>query len=133
MPATQASRTGHRLLAAFADPLRLRILSLLRGGELCVGDLVTLLGVPQPTASRHLARLRRDGLVRVTRRGLWAFYALAPAATRFHGRLIECLECCCDEVPELARDRQRAGRLRRQGGCCPLSAPCGPPRRGAGR
>src|SRR5437867_396847 len=70
-----------RLFRALADPTRLRILHLLQGGELCVGDLVKVLDVPQPTASRHLAYLRRARLVSVGKRGLWCFYALAPAAT----------------------------------------------------
>ena len=43
------------MFKAFSDPLRLRILHVLRGGELCVCDLVDVLKVPQPTASRHLA------------------------------------------------------------------------------
>ena len=47
---------------AFSDRTRLRILHLLRGGELCVCDLVKVLDVPQPKASRHLAYLRRAGL-----------------------------------------------------------------------
>ena len=46
---------------AFSDSTRLRILHLLQAGELCVGDLVKVIQVPQPTASRHLAYLRRSG------------------------------------------------------------------------
>jgi DNA-binding transcriptional ArsR family regulator len=55
------------MFRAFSDRTRLRILHLLSEGELCVGDLVGVLRVPQPTASRHLAYLRRAGLV-VTRK-----------------------------------------------------------------
>ena len=51
------------MFRAFSDRTRLRILHLLRGGELCVCDLVEVLGVPQPKASRHLAYLRKAGLV----------------------------------------------------------------------
>jgi ArsR family transcriptional regulator len=53
---------------ALADPTRLRILALLVEGEVCVCDIHDTLRLPQPTASRHLAYLRRTGLV-VTRRG----------------------------------------------------------------
>jgi len=49
------------LFKAFADRTRLRILNLLGAGEVCVGDLVEVLGSPQPTVSRHLAALRRAG------------------------------------------------------------------------
>ncbi|HPI33500.1 MAG TPA: metalloregulator ArsR/SmtB family transcription factor, partial [candidate division Zixibacteria bacterium] len=47
----------HDQFKALADPTRLRLLVLLTAGELCVGDLAATLGLPQPTVSRHLARL----------------------------------------------------------------------------
>jgi ArsR family transcriptional regulator len=64
---------------ALSDPTRLRILHLLQGGELCVCDLVDILDVPQPTASRHLAYLRKTGLVLTRKEGHWNYYRLAPA------------------------------------------------------
>ena len=64
--------------AALADPTRLRILSLLGGGEICVCHIHASLDVPQPTASRHLAYLRRAGLVAARREGVWMHYRLAP-------------------------------------------------------
>ena len=108
----------NRMFRAFSDPIRLRTLHLLRGGEMCVGDLVEVLGVPQPTASRHLARLRAAGLVVVRREGRWAHYSLAGAGSGFHRRLLECLGSCFADVPELRRDAARAARLRASGGCC---------------
>ena len=75
MPQTQVNL----MFRAFSDPTRLRILHLLLDGELCVGDLVKILKVPQPTASRHLAYLRRAGLVATRRNGLWNYYALKLA------------------------------------------------------
>lgn len=103
---------------AFSDPIRLRALHLLLGGELCVGDLVTALRVPQPTVSRHLRRLREAGLVEVRRDGRWCHYSLAAAQNAFHQRLLDCLASCFGDVPELQRDAARAGRLRASGGCC---------------
>lgn len=110
------------LFQAFADRTRLRILNILREGELCVGDLVQILDVPQPTASRHLGQLRNAGLVKTRRHGLWCFYSLARPDGRLHERLLRCLECCFEEVSELASDLQAARRLRRGGGCCPDAA-----------
>src|SRR5687768_2464965 len=55
------------LFRGFADPTRLRILNVLCAGELCVSDIVEVVGLPQPAVSRHLAYLRRSGLVAVTR------------------------------------------------------------------
>src|SRR5260370_9445282 len=66
-----------------ADTTRLRILHLLDEGPLCVGDLVSVLAVPQPTASRHLAYLRKSGLVLHERLGQWSFYQLPPPSSDF--------------------------------------------------
>ena len=66
--------------AALADPTRLRILSLLAHGEICVCHIHASLDVPQPTASRHLAYLRRSGLVETRREGVWMHYRVAEIA-----------------------------------------------------
>lgn len=107
------------LFRAFSDRTRLRILQLVRGGEVCVGDLVKVLRVPQPTASRHLAYLRRAGLVVARKDGLWSYYSLAPAEGRFHRSLLTCLDSCFAEVPELEGDAKRYARVKKAGGCCP--------------
>jgi ArsR family transcriptional regulator len=65
------------VFAALADPTRLRILALLGDGEICVCHLHASLDVPQPTASRHLAYLRKSGLVEARRQGVWMHYQLA--------------------------------------------------------
>lgn len=118
-PPVAATVASASLLKAFADATRLRILHVLAQGETCVGDLVSILCVTQPTASRHLGRLRRAGLVKVRADGRWVHYSLAPARSAFHRRLIGCLGSCFREEPQLARDLARAADLRRTGGCCP--------------
>ncbi len=117
--AAKSNRGADALFRAFSDRTRLRILHLLREGEWCVGDLVRIIDVPQPTASRHLAYLRRAELVVTRRAGLWTFYTLAPARNAFHRKLLECLANCFTEVAELRRDGVRARELRQRGGCCP--------------
>src|SRR4051794_6149906 len=62
---------------ALADRTRLRILGLLGAGEICVCDIHSSLGLPQPTVSRHLAYLRKSGLVEWRKEGLWVHYRLA--------------------------------------------------------
>lgn len=64
------------LFRALADPTRLRLLNLLAQGELCVCYFVAILGETQPKISRHLAYLRRAGLVKVRRDGKWMHYSL---------------------------------------------------------
>lgn len=107
-----------RMFRAFSDRTRLRILSLLKEhGEICVGDLVSVLGSPQTTVSRHLAYLRRARLVTVRKDGLWKHYKLSRAESAFHRQLLDCLGGCFEEVRELEQDRRRYGRLRER--CCP--------------
>jgi ArsR family transcriptional regulator len=107
------------MFRAFSDRTRLRILHLLQSREFCVGDIVTILGVPQAKASRHLGYLRRAGLVRVRKEGHWSYYSPAPAKDAFHQKLVECLACCFGDVPELKADAAQAKRLQKTGGCCP--------------
>lgn len=105
------------IFRALSDRTRLRILNLLRGGELCVCDLVAVLDVPQPTASRHLAYLRKAGLVLARKEGLWHYYRLTPAQSKFHKKLLECVEASSVEVAQLAADTERL-RLEQRPSCC---------------
>jgi len=112
---TQAAQRVDKMFRAFSDRTRLRILHLLGGGELCVCDIVAVLDVPQPKASRHLAYLRKAGLVAVRKQGQWGYYRLAPARNTFHEKILDCLGCCFADVPELAKDAKRLGMRK---GCC---------------
>jgi ArsR family transcriptional regulator len=105
------------LFAALSDPTRLRLLNLMRGGEICVCDLVDGVDAPQPTVSRHLAVLRRTGLVRARKHGLWSYYSLADADSTLHERLLACLEACADEHDHFAKDERRAARARKDRRC----------------
>lgn len=102
-----AAQNVNQMFRAFSDPTRLRILHLLLKGELCVCDIVAAMRVPQPTASRHLAYLRRAGLVFSRKDSLWMYYKLAPAKSSFHRSLINCLRHCFRGVPELSADAKR--------------------------
>ena len=107
------------MFRAFSDRTRLRILHLLLDGELCVGDLVKILRVPQPKTSRHLAYLRKAGLVVARKNGLWNIYKLAPVKDRFQRDLMKCLQSCFLDVPEIQGDARKAAAIRKSGGCCP--------------
>src|SRR5271169_4710285 len=96
-----------RMFRAFSDRTRIRIVHLLLPGELCVCHIVDVLDLPQPKVSRHLAYLRRTGLVLTRKEGLWNYYRLAPAQSEFHEKLVQCLGTCFKEVPELTRDAER--------------------------
>lgn len=98
----------NRLFRGLADPTRLRILNLLDAGELCVCDLVDLLKLPQPTVSRHLAYLRRTGLVEVTRETRLAHYRLSPVRTPLQRTVLACARSCFRDIATLGRERKRA-------------------------
>jgi ArsR family transcriptional regulator len=74
-------RDAARMLDTLADPVRLRLLRLLRRQELCVCELVDVLRLPQYAISRHLRPLRTLGLVTARRDGRWMYYSLGPQAT----------------------------------------------------
>ncbi len=65
------------LFAALADPTRLRLLNLIAGREVCVCYLVEILRQSQPKISRHLAYLRKAGVVSARREGKWMHYSIA--------------------------------------------------------
>lgn len=97
------------LFKGFADPTRLRILNVLVPGELCVCDIVELLELPQPAVSRHLAYLRRSGLVEVTREWKYAHYRLSAPLTTVHATLLACVHSCFTGIASLDAERARAG------------------------
>ena len=91
---TPAPRVRHAgeladVYRALADETRLRILALLRDGEVCVCHLQGSLRVPQPTISRHLAYLRKSGLVEARREGVWMHYRLATARSPVVAQVID--------------------------------------------
>ena len=80
--ASQAASLA-RPLKALADPTRLRLVSLVAAhdaGEACVCELTEPLGLTQPTISYHLKILVDAGIFTCHKRGVWAYYALVPAA-----------------------------------------------------
>ena len=103
------------LYKALADRTRLRILALLKTGEICVCHVHESLGIPQPKASRHLAYLRRAGLVETRRQGLWIYYRLAEPFDRVSQTLLSTAQHCLEHLPSSSRDRER---LKQRTGCC---------------
>src|ERR1700677_463400 len=81
------------LLKALADPVRLRLMSLVashQGGEACVCDLNDAFDLSQPTISHHMKVLHDAGLVDRDKRGVWVYYRARPQALAAIGTLIGC-------------------------------------------
>lgn len=112
-----------RLFQALSDATRLRILGLLLTGEVCVCDIHESLKLPQPKVSRHLAYLRKAGLVETRRDGLWVHYRLGTAADPVLGVVREAVTHALMHVNTVQRD---ARRLEKKNGCCLPEVPCLP-------
>jgi ArsR family transcriptional regulator len=95
---------------ALADRTRLRIIGLLVNGEVCVCHIHDSLGIPQPMASRHLAYLRRAGLVSTRKEGLWVHYRLADLPDPVLDAVFSAVAHAVGHASIAARDRRRLAR-----------------------
>ena len=104
------------LYQALADATRLRILAVLAetpggpGGELCVCHIHASLGVSQPTTSRHLAYLRKAGLVEARREGVWMHYRLLRPTDPVVASVFDAALHALWHVESTTLDRARAAR-----------------------
>ena len=98
------------LFKALADKTRLRILALLGKNEVCVCHIHDSLGLPQPTVSRHLAYLRRAGLVDVRRDGVWMHYQVARSLDTNVQAVLDAAVGAVTRVPASARDLKQFQR-----------------------
>jgi len=103
------------LFKALADATRLRILGLLLTGEVCVCDIHQSLKIPQSKASRHLAYLRKSGLVQTRREGLWVHYRLDTFADPVLAAITDAVRHGLTHVEAVHHD---AERLHKKTGCC---------------
>lgn len=111
------------LFQAFADATRLRILGLLLTGEVCVCHIHESLRISQPKASRHLAYLRRAGLVHTRRDGLWVYYRLTASDDPLISAIRQSVTAALGDLQAVRTD---TGRLQKKTGCC-LPSPAAHP------
>jgi ArsR family transcriptional regulator len=105
--------TVEDLFKALSDPIRQRILSLIAEQEVCVCFFVEALDAPQPTISRHLAYLRRAGLVHARRDGKWMHYSIATPKEKSLAEVLKASLKAMRSEPSFERDRARLTRA-----CC---------------
>jgi len=96
--------TEAQLFKALAEPVRLRILTLLLRGESCVCELMAVLDMPQSTVSRHLAYLKNAGLITGKRQGVWMYYKMAEAESDLHAGLIALLQSYLPGMAQSQKD-----------------------------
>ena len=103
---------------ALADETRLRLLNLMRDGEVCVCFFVEVLGEPQPKISRHLAILRKAGLVAARREAKWMHYSIAQPKNATAQKIFEQTLAALANDPDMQRERAALMRA-----CCSTRAP----------
>ena len=106
------------LFKALADRTRLRLLNLMGGGEVCVCFFVEVLGTNQPKISRHLAYLRRAGVVAARREGKWMHYRVAAPEDGHAARVFAEVMRWLGEDREMQKDRARLTNI-----CCATRVP----------
>jgi ArsR family transcriptional regulator, arsenate/arsenite/antimonite-responsive transcriptional repressor len=102
-----------QLFRALADPTRLRLVNLMSEQEICVCYFIEVIGAPQPKISRHLAYLRRAGLVAARRQGKWMHYRLIVPDDSHAASILKVTLTALKENNEMQRDRERLNRA-----CC---------------
>lgn len=106
------------LFQALGDRTRLRLLHLMTEGEICVCYFVEVLGESQPKISRHLAYLRRVGIVAARREGKWMHYRIVRPADPYVARVLDCALDAVREDRQMQRDRAALERA-----CCAIRLP----------
>lgn len=113
MSARQKTFDAERLFQALGDRTRLRLLNLMGDQEICVCYLVEILGQPQPKISRHLAYLRKAGIVTARREGKWMHYRIVMPPNAGAARILEEILAWLKEEKSMQSDRARLARA-----CC---------------
>lgn len=104
MPVKKKSFPLDLLFRALADPTRLRLLNLIADKEICVCYFVGILRVSQPKISRHLAYLRRAGIVAARRQGRWMHYRLLVPSDEAASAILQETLAHLRQRPDMQRD-----------------------------
>jgi ArsR family transcriptional regulator, arsenate/arsenite/antimonite-responsive transcriptional repressor len=107
-----------RFFVALSDRTRLRLLNLIGDDEVCVCFFVEVLEEGQPKISRHLAYLRRAGIVAARRDGKWMHYRIVPPPDPHAERILKDVMAWMKDDKEMQRDRSRLLKV-----CCMPSPP----------
>ena len=105
------------IFKALAEESRLRILSLLLEGELCVCEIEACLKMTQSNASRHLTVLKRCGILDSYKNGLWTYYKISSNFIQENNELWEYLKYRLKKLPSYFADCEAYQKCKAQGLC----------------
>lgn len=107
-----------KILKVLADQNRLRILKLLERKKLCVCELSSILGITQPSTSRHLKKLKAAGLINEEQEGFWTNYFLNIPDNVYGKILLNFLQGWLNDDSLIKKDIEKVAQVNRTKLCC---------------
>jgi len=95
-----------RQAKAIADPTRARMLKLLEARELCVCEIMDIMGLGQSTASKHLGVLKTAGLVESRKNGTWTYYRLSEKGRQENLSFMKFMASQINNDPQIIKDKR---------------------------
>ncbi|MFO8052646.1 MAG: metalloregulator ArsR/SmtB family transcription factor [Candidatus Omnitrophota bacterium] len=106
-----------KIIKASADANRIRILSMLQEKKMCVCEIAFVLGIAQPSVSRHLKKLKAAGFIAGENKGLWTNYYLCPQ-NPYAKSFIKNLRSWVSSDKIIIQDKMKANKADREKLCC---------------
>jgi ArsR family transcriptional regulator len=107
-----------QVLKVLADKNRMRIVKLLEIRKMCVCELTYILGIKQPSVSRHLKKLRESGIIEEEKNGYWKDYYLAKSDEMYTQLLIKNFKSWLNNDPIIKKDLGKLNKAKREKLCC---------------
>ncbi|MCX5997780.1 MAG: metalloregulator ArsR/SmtB family transcription factor [Chloroflexi bacterium] len=108
-----------RVFKALSDGTRLRILNILLVRECCVCEVMQVLGISQPSASRHLSILRGARLLKARKEGIWMYYSVDhDGVPAYAQEIVKAVRLAAADMPEARLDKQKLQKTMRQNTVC---------------
>ena len=107
-----------KVLKVLSDKNRLRILKLLETKKCCVCELSEIIGITQPSVSRHLKKLKAAGLIQDEQQGFWTDYFLSKPDDIYGKELLAYIRTLLKDDSVVRKDKDKAEKVRRSDLCC---------------
>lgn len=107
-------RDLEQILKVLADKNRMRIIKLLERRKMCVCELTFILGIKQPSVSRHLKKLRESGIIQEEKNGYWTDYYLTNKNRRYAQLLTRSFKSWLNDDPVIKTDLSKLNKAKRE-------------------
>jgi ArsR family transcriptional regulator len=113
-----------QILKAIGDDSRIRILNILKGGELCVGEIEHVLGMTQSNVSRHLTKLSSLKIISYAKKAQWVFYKLNEGTLEEYPFIKELMEVELNKIDQCRKDIEKLICYKQSGMTCEQLKEC---------